>query len=377
MIDYKSDFWENNNMISDDIDYWSHFSSSLTRKKTAEDYVTDNFETKDIEIKFIDVTVEDLSERIINFSWLEKIIMSNNQLGDLGKFPSFFPNLNYFEVSNNKILFLNGDIFPPSLKTLIFTENSTMKIKNLNDGIEILNLSGNNIRNFDWSVPASVIKLNLSSNKFLMKLPIFGSSDNIKELDISDTNIRNIDNLPESVEVLIAYKCNILNISRFPKNLIKLVAYRSGIRTIETQFPQCIKEIDLYDNLLIELPEFPDGVETIDLNNNNLEKIPKFNKTTKFINLKDNVKLPIDEIKTLIEEFKETTIFYTDPSSISMRDQEETNYQYKNSNLRENPSNFNQNLFNYQMMNQRVKSFSVEFDDSNPHYIVLTDTYEV
>jgi hypothetical protein len=413
MINFDDTFWSacaTNDNTNDNLDIgnlsdfdFSGFKTNFqfNKKKVLEDYLKESEETKNSELKLIDVNFFFFPDRVKDFFWVEKLILDNNKITKLDETFLFLKNLKYLEIKNNKIICLQCDYLPDTLETFIFTGNQTLRILNLKNGLKYINFSRNEIRNIESPIPESVIELNLSNNKLMFLLPRIQNCMQLIDLDISNTNIMNIDTLPVNIQVLNAYGCKISQIDKFPRDLIKFIGYRSTITKITAEFPLNLREFDVFNNLLKEVPPFPSSIETIDLSHNILEKMPLFPQTTKTIDLKENSKLSLDEIKDAISQNPNVKIMFSEPSPIR------NNYEYcDNDNDNDNdpfkdypyktPSNpfknyrkegfhgFRYNFNNFNNFKKeniysppKAQSFIGEFNESNPHYIVLDSIYDV
>jgi hypothetical protein len=401
--------------------------SFMTKKKSLDDFLIESEKNKNKELKLCDIIVKSFPEKIKNFIWVEKLILESNGISTLNSLGMVFPNLKHLEIKNNKIVFLDGDLLPSTLETFIFTENETIRISGLKEGITHLNLYKNNFRIIDSAIPETVVELNLSNNKFLHTLPIFQNNQNLTYLDISNTNISNINALPNSIIKLNVCCCRISKISKFPTNLIEFLGYRSTITEITGQFPLNLKKFDAFNNFLTVLPDFPDSIESIDISHNIMEKIPKFPQTLKCIDMRENKKLLIFEIKELVSQFPNTTIIYNEQSYYGIDNNDTDNkdnnndiyYPFKdnssrmNFNLHGNNSHGNMNYgnrnngnswhgnrnnrnswhgngnnennwhgngnsgYNFSQNKKKKISFNGDFNISNANYIVHTSLYDV
>lgn len=101
---------------------------------------------------------------------------------------------------------------PSNLLELIAMGNNITKIENLPDGLIILNLGMNNIKEIPNDLPNKLIELSLYDNE-ITEIPTT-LPDSIKLLDLENNNISNIPiKLPSSLEQFdISYNYSISNI---------------------------------------------------------------------------------------------------------------------------------------------------------------------
>jgi Leucine-rich repeat (LRR) protein len=298
----------------------------------------------------------------VNYDNIETLIFDSNELTQMNKNISNLRNLKRLEIKNNRIRLVHCNFLPDSLEELIFTNNYTIGIAGLKRGLKRINLSGNDFKNIYCEIPHTIEHFDISKNKNLALLPKVLNCCNLRFIDISHTQVSNIDALPDSIEELIATSTQITSINKFPCNLRIFIAYKSNISEINTEFPVNLKEFDIYDNNVSKLPDFPNSIETIDLSNNKLMELPYFPETITSLDLKCNFSLDIVKIKELQEKCKNASILYSE------KDEEYNLNSTRQNNL------MVENMFMNQMNRQK---FIADFSESNPYHIIHTADYDV
>lgn len=116
----------------------------------------------------------------------------------------------------------------------------------------------------------TLIMCNINYLKFPPKWP-----SNLKSLDISGSELENLENimeLPEKLEELILQRTSITS---FTSN--QLYRFKN------------LKKLDISGNEFEELPEFlPETLEDLDISRNNIKFIGKLSKSLKKLNISDN-----------------------------------------------------------------------------------------
>lgn len=288
----------------------NHHFPRLYNKKL-KDYLDEAETDCETELILIKINLSKFPERIKDFIWIETLELQNNNLKYIDESFSFFPNLKKLNITKNDINRIDGQNLPDSLEELNLSGNNICTIIDLKEGLITIDLSNNNLQNNILEIPKTVTDLDISHNNTLFILPKFKSDENLSKLDISNTMIRSIDNIPQSVNILKACDCNINRISKFPSSLMEFTAFNSHIYIIDTEFPKDLFELDLYKNNLKEIPPLPENVNNIDLGNNNLEKIPILPDSLSKIDLTGNLKLSLEELDELKNKHKTIDIKYT------------------------------------------------------------------
>ena len=70
----------------------------------------------------------------------------------------------------------------------------------------------------------------------------------LRELDISDNNVSDVDDIIDSVEILNLSKNCILDINKLPLSLKEIISYNNRTYKITDKFPKNLTKIDFYNN---------------------------------------------------------------------------------------------------------------------------------
>jgi hypothetical protein len=311
--------------------------------------------------------IKTIPEDISKFYWLEELYIENTGITAITK-KSFPVNLKSLTVKYNNIKFLDCSIFPQSIIKLIFTNNCTLEIVGLLEGIVELDISSNRLSEISCLLPKSLTILDISGNTFFAKLP--NLHENITTLDIGNTGIDNIDDLPDNIKYLTTRKCEQLEIvNKLPENLISWIGYYSKLKKITCEFPKKMINFDMCNNNLKYVPAFPPSIENIDLSRNCLESIPIFPPTAQTVDLKLNNCLNIEELKMLKKSLMgiSSVKLYFDNMCY-----DESNMEMMNTLFMSDTS------YGYQpFRNEKINDYDTGYTSDNPHYIILTKTYKL
>lgn len=203
------------------------------------------------------------------FREVKKLIANDNPLTTIKNIP---PNTTYLEVKQCHLEMLVGIHLPDSITEINATGNKIDKVVLQNPNLSSLILTGNPLRGA-LMFPTTITKLLLNGST-MSDIDSIKILPNLKIINISLTNIQNIDALPDSVSELYACRLNLPTISHLPTNLIKFSANSSNISAINIdKFPIGLTDLDLCDNNLTNVPLFPDNTTDIDLMKNDLTNI--------------------------------------------------------------------------------------------------------
>ena len=148
---------------------------------------------------------------------------------------------------------------PESLIILSIVSCETDRIDNISNSIEILNCNNNNI-------------------KILPQL----QNSNLKKLFCSSNRLRNIPNIPKTLETLC---CSLNYIKVLPK------------------LPYQLEYLSCCENKLYCLPELPNTMYSIQCDNNNLTNIPKLPRSLKILSCSSNKIMKMPELPPFLATF--------------------------------------------------------------------------
>jgi hypothetical protein len=202
----------------------------------------------------------------------------------------------------------------PILEKLDISETLISNIDTYPDTIETLNISNCNFDDQKISIlPSSLVKF-VAINTNIKYLPEFmpekckvikiakcqlekiglSKCDELKNIIIAETNIDTIDNIPDSVELLVINKCQLKNatIEKLPKSLVRISAIETNVKHLNFEsFPHTCSMID-FENSPIENFPLPGQPQKIDITGTNLTKEEK-------IKFCDTIKNVIGLLKTI------------------------------------------------------------------------------
>lgn len=308
--------------------------------------------------------ITEIPEKFKNFTLIETIKIEGTKISELKNLP---PNITTLSAKGNVFKIVDGNEIPESVKNLELNNNSIIRLINLKNGIDVLELCGNSFEEIESIIPKSVTNLRLSTNQYLKKLPLFEENGvNLKILSICNTMITNIDDLPPNITSLESCYCEIKEVNNLPQTLLVWKSYSTKLESINCDFPPNLVEADFFNCNLTKCPPFPCTIEKIDLGRNCLTEIPFFPPTTESIDLKDNTNFEISDIDKLRGEMPNVKILFN--HQVSFGGYYNTFESLFNNNMDDNTSTRSR------WRNTMTHS---EFREDNPHYILLKKIYTV
>lgn len=345
---YKSNSYPQNNNYYDSYKTNDYESDTFLNQNNENYFSTQKQFTNElnecIELKQKELTLEGSYECVprecAGFYWVSKLTIKNTYISELKNLP---PNLTSLHCENNNIVVLDGLSIPASVTDLTITSCNTTTIINLKNGIVNLTLESNNLRSFTGcTIPESVKMLNIATNSMFYLL--MGLPSGLKHLNINDTNVQNIDNLNDNLEILETCHCKIPIVNKLPKKLKIWKSFSSQIQKITCDFPKKIEHIDLYKNALTSVPEFPDTVVYGDLNSNDLEMLPLVPSIIEEFDVRNNNRLNYEMLKNVALHLSNCK------------------FEYDDTNKRKNAM---------------IPAICNDYSESNPNYIVLKKVFAV
>lgn len=207
--------------------------------------------------------------KIIELNFVTELIISKTNIEKIEFLP---PNLEKLTLTKSELLYVDCKDFPNSLTHINFSNNKLQIITNIGDNIKTLILDSNMLS--EIVLPQSMDKVSLKDNKFndvnFIKNMIY-----LRELDISDNNVSDVDDIIDSVEILSLSKNCILEINKLPSSLKEIISYNNKTYKICEQFPKNLTKIDFYNNNFEKFPDLTESVKWVDLSFNDLKKLPK------------------------------------------------------------------------------------------------------
>lgn len=185
-------------------------------------------------------------------------------------------NIIQLKIYKTKLQYLDGNLLPKTLITLICEDNEIMNVYNLPKSIKYLNLSFNKIQNIDNLPP------------------------NLETFIISNNNLTNLPNLPNTIKFLAFGYNQLTKINKLHDNLQELHCYYNLLNEL-TNIPQKLKSLQCYGNNLAWLPYIPESVIRFNCHFNDFPDLIKIQKTDlckkQFINYIYNFRLLFYSLK--------------------------------------------------------------------------------
>lgn len=265
-------------------------------------------QSKKLDLNFKQITN---SPDLTNYAWIETYDMSYNEIEELDSLP---PNLLEFDARNNGLktictlpvtlvkLDLSGNQLTEfdgsSLIALTDLDISDNKMESviLPPNLQICRMDNNNLTE-PPTIPDSVVDLDIASNR-LQTFPIVGA--NIEKLDLCDNMIKAVPELHEGLTKLRISHNEICEITtKLPVSLIELAVMGCCLNLISIEHLVNLERVNLSDNLLNEVPALPPKLKYLDLSKNTLIEIPtEFPETLDSLDIRHNgiTKIP-DEVE--------------------------------------------------------------------------------
>lgn len=154
------------------------------------------------------------------------------------------------------------------------------------------------------------LEIFIISNTKIKSLPIL--PDTLLRLDCVDNNITEITKLPPNLKILNFMLNKKINIScELPQSLIKFDCSYSKLKTLP-KLPDNLLTLICHDNNLRELPKLPQNLIILDCSRNMLEKVFHIPKEIYTFNVRDNPNLDITNISLIyITKLKDIDITNT------------------------------------------------------------------
>ncbi len=255
-------------------------------------------ETNENRCEFTEVNFKfsKLPINILDLQNLKELVIEKSNLETIEFLP---PNIENLTIKKSNINFLNCETFPNSLTFMNLSDNDIQVIINIGINVKTLILDDNKLEQIE--LPEIMDKVSLKSNKF-KNLNFLKNIKYLRELDISNNSIVELNNILDSLEILIISRNDISEINSLPQNLIEFIAYSNKISKIDI-FPEKLKKLDLYHNKFEHFPYIPDSLEWLDISFNNLKELPKNFSHLKYIDISSNDNIDFDPEKEDWKEF--------------------------------------------------------------------------
>ena len=143
----------------------------------------------------------------------------------------------------------------------------------------------NSVENWLDALPLDIKSINLPRLGFIKKFPNLNRFTNLKYLECSNSQeIDTINNLPDSLQVLVCTDHNLLNKIDFPPNLLYFKCNNNyKLKTINN-LPQTLLYLDCSFCNLKEINNLPKSLIYLDYQHNDLKKINNYPESLLFLN---------------------------------------------------------------------------------------------
>lgn len=196
---------------------------------------------------------------------LKQLVITNNTLI---KLPDLPPNLVSLSCISNELTSLPE--LPPTLRMLSCSFNKLTALPILPDECSMISCSNNNLMTLP-KLPSVLVSLDCGNNE-ITELPIFPSG--LTSLTCNDNQLTELPTLPPDIRTLLCYTNQITKLPTLPESLTEL---------------QC------QENVLTELPPLPSKLTHLSVDKNNLTSLPDLPKSLENIYF-DYDKIPVSSL---------------------------------------------------------------------------------
>ena len=236
---------------------------------------------------------------------ITEINFSTNRLTNLPEL-SKMKNLSELSISNNQISKMEDFTCLDNLKKLNISSNMLSSLPKLNENLEVLDISFNNISHLDFSLPPTINTLDICYTNLRIdsnNSHIFSSLKNLESLDVSGLKISDYSFLSQ-LKTLQFLKLNNLNLEEIPPSLyecselleLELMNNNISIITNQLSLLKNLIYLELKSNQIkdIEVNLSMNSLITLDLSFNKIEsssltKITQYFQSLKVLSLSNNI----------------------------------------------------------------------------------------
>jgi hypothetical protein len=170
-----------------------------------------------------------------------------------------------------------GDL-PAGLDSLkIYDETSSIPLQKIPAGLQTLKIRWGKGVGFSALPPKGLVSLDISESVGLDSL---FDVPRVSVLDISHTNINNLNDVPDSVTSLRFNFCKAASLTKFPPNLKELYLGSCTKLDLIDHLPESVTAIDLSGTAISDLPELKGNVIFLDISGTNIRgRLPKLPET--------------------------------------------------------------------------------------------------
>lgn len=278
--------------------------------------INKNNENKNELLWIAKLPITSLPEEICKLVHVKEMVVTDTYLEKIDFLP---PNLVKLAIVNSLLDNVDCTILPKTLTHIEFTDNKIKSITNIDflENLDTLMLEGNII---DDIVLPKALNVLVLKNNVLTKIDFIKNIKYLKKLDISRNDITKLTDLPDTIEYLNISNTNISTIYNLPKMLKEFIAINCILDEILCEFPENIVKIDFCCNSLSKIPNINPSIKWMDLSKNLLVELPRGFSHLQYLDISGNehfnddmcVRKQENEWKIFLEHKKIKNNFYSD-----------------------------------------------------------------
>ena len=253
--------------------------------------------------------------------------------------PNKMYSLEYLDLSNNQV---EGDLDflnYPELKYLMLSSNNINNVLNLGNKLIYLDLSNNPIKNLD-NLPYSLEYL-LVVKTHITKIN-YKSLPNLKYLDISINNSFNIGNLQNGLIYLNCSQSGITKLDNLPCTINKLICINNSIKSLN-MLPESIEYLDCDHNKITTLDDLPNSLTKLICSHNELISLNNLPPKLEYLNCSNNKLVSLTNLpkslEIIIDENNDDLKKNNDNNIHEDNDNDNDNIHKDNDNIHKNNNN--------------------------------------
>lgn len=264
----------------------------------------ENNETElDLSKRVIEIIPEDIKE----LDSLERLSLANNFISGDNLKREYFPNIKQLDLSNNPLKEIDFKQLPKSITELLLVNCELTHIDGIEEllNLEKIDISENNIKIVN-DLPNNLIKLIANSSNietFSKEIP-----EGVEIISLKDNRIEDAPTFPSSTVSIYLDDNFIEEINEIPVNIQKYHAACNKIKKINCEFPSSMEQLNLEDNNLKKIPTLPPELTHCNLGDNRLKdgQLMEIPDSLIYMNIEMNkfTKLPPGLIGSDIAELK-------------------------------------------------------------------------
>jgi len=304
--------------------YHNIANNNMNNNNIMERIIGDQITSGSSMLELKNIIITELPEILKTLDGVRVLLIENCELKSLKNLPT---NLKELSLKFNVLSQITNEDVPKTIESINLSKNRIEKLDlSQCSNLKEVDLSYNPIRTF--KLPQTIERLNIAFT-IVNDLSDIKGLINLKYLKMPSIQVENIDELPDSIQLLVASRTLIKKITKLPKNIKEIVMHSCELREFGfASFPETLRNLDLYDNNIEVLPKLPNIMESVDVSKNKLKKVGNIPKYLERLGCSDNNDLILsdDQIKIV------RTLQTSDNCVISMNDRYEETYNDYNHN---------------------------------------------